>query len=191
MPFYRSIRQRRSQKKLSYFFDLQLTSMLDIFIVVLIFLLKIYAVSTNSFSTVNGIKLPYSFSLDTPPDTLQVIITPEGLTFENNRIIDFIQTASEAGSSNSVYTFKTSDLDEGGRRIVALYDALLKAKEKSELLRLKSKARDEKGKPLPFEGFLAIQADKSVRYDIIRKIMYTAATADFKTFRFLALKHEE
>ena len=42
----------------------------------------------------------------------------------------------------------------------------------------------------PFEGILAIQADKRVNYNTIRKIMYTAATAGFKVFRFLAKQQE-
>ena len=73
---------------------------------------------------------------------------------------------------------------------ISLYQELIKAKEKSELLRLKSPARDEKGQPLPFEGVLAIQADKRVKYDTIRKIMYTAGAAGYKTFRFLAMKRD-
>ncbi len=190
MAFYRSIRARRAPRRLSYAFDLQLTSMMDILVIIVIFLLKSYSVSTNSFSTVPGIKLPYSVSPDVPPDSLQVIVTPEGLTFENNRIIDFVQTAEATGSSEGTYSFKKTDLDEGGRRIVPLYDALIKAREKSELLRAKSQARDAKGNPLPFEGFLAIQADKRVQYDTVRRIMYTAATAGYKIFRFLALKRE-
>ena len=74
--------------------------------------------------------------------------------------------------------------------MVPLYDALIKAKEKSELLRTKSKARDAEGKPLPFEGILAIQCDKRVHFDTIRRIMYTAGSAGYRVFRFLALKKD-
>ena len=164
--------------------------MMDVLVIILVFLLKSYATSTNNFSSVQGIQLPYSSSPDSPPDSLQVIITPEGMTFENSRILDFSQTQASVGSTEAIYAFKPSDLDEGGRRIVPLYDALIKARDKAELLRAKSKARDEQGQPLPFEGVLAIQADKRVNYDTIRKIMYTAATADYRVFRFLAQKRE-
>ncbi len=190
MSLYRSIKGRRMRRRISNAFDLQLTSMMDILVIIVVFLLKSYAVSTNAFTTVPGIKLPYSGSPDIPPDSLQVIITPEGMTFENNRILDFIQTAASVGSTDGTYSIKTTDLDEGGRRIVPLYDALMKARGKAELLRTKSQARDAQGKPLPFEGFLAIQADKRVHYDTIRRIMYTAATAGYKVFRFLAMKRE-
>lgn len=190
MPARRSIRNRRGRKRLHSGFELQLTSMMDVLVIIVVFLLKSYSATLNNFSSVPGIKLPISKSQDIPVESLAVIITPEAMTFENERILDFVQTAAAAGSSDAGYAFKPMDLDEGNRRIVPLYDALTKAREKAELLRTKSKARDAEGKPLPFEGVLAIQADKRVQYDTIRKIMYTAAAAGYKTFRFLAMQKE-
>jgi biopolymer transport protein ExbD len=190
MAFHRSIRNRRSRRKFSHGFDLQLTSMMDVLIIIVVFLLKSYATSFNSFASVPGMKMPISASPDNPPDSLQVIITPESMTFENERILDFVQTAADAGSAEGGYAFKKTDLDEGGRRIMPLFDALQKARDKDEILRQKSKARDAQGNPLPFEGILAIQADKRVQYDTIRKIMYTAGSAGFRTFRLLAVKKD-
>ncbi|MEK6707155.1 MAG: biopolymer transporter ExbD [Bdellovibrionota bacterium] len=190
MAIYRSIKSRKSKRKISNIFELQLTSMLDVLVIIVVFLLKSYATSTNSFTSVPGLKLPLSATRDTPPDSLQVIVTPESITFENERIMDFILTAGSLDSNDAIYKFKPTDLDEGGRRVIPLYDALLKARDKSEFLRAKSKARDAEGKPLPFEGILAIQADKRVSYDTIRRIMYTAATAGYKIFRFLAMQQE-
>jgi biopolymer transport protein ExbD len=190
MAFRRSIKNRRNRKKLNGEMELQLTSMMDVLVIIVVFLLKTYATTMNNFSTVPGIKIPISKSVDEPTDSLEVIITPENMTFENEKILEFTQTASSAGSADSDYEFKKQDLDEGNRRIVPLYDALMKAKEKAEVLRSKSKARDDQGRPLPFEGILAIQADKRVQYDTIRKIMYTAAAAGYKTFRFLAMKRD-
>ena len=195
MAFKRSITARRGRRKINKDFELQLTSMMDVLVIIVVFLLKSYAASTNSFSTLPGMKLPYSAAQDSPPDSLHVILTPEGITFENERISEFVQTAQTVGANpadpnGAQYTFKTNDLDEGGRRIVPLFDALVKAKEKAELLRAKSTARDAQGKPLPFEGILAIQADKRVHYDTIRKVMYTAATADYRIFRFLAMRKD-
>src|SRR4051794_7048998 len=101
MAFYRSIRSRRSRYKLNTAFELQLTSMMDVLVIIVVFLLKSYATSTNSFSSVAGIKLPASVSPDMPPDSLQVIITPEAMTFENERILEFIKTAGDVGSSEA------------------------------------------------------------------------------------------
>ena len=186
----RSIRSRRVRRRIPQKFELQLTSMMDVMIIIVVFLLKSYATSTNTFNTVPGLKLPLSRTLDIPPDSLQLIITPESMTFENEKILEFLQTAGNAGSTDAGYAFKGPDLDEGGRRIVPLFDALTKAREKAEILRTKSSKRDAEGKPLPFEGVLAIQADKRVQYDTIRRIMYTAATAGYRVFRFLAMQRD-
>jgi len=190
MPFYRSIRSRKKRRKINGDFELQLTAMMDILVIILVFLLKSYSAMTNSFTTLPGLKLPVSASMDIPPDSLQIIVTPEGMTFESDRIVQFVKTADSAVSDDANYAFKPNDLDEGGRRIVPLYDALIKARDKAELLRAKSRARDEKGEPLPFEGILAIQADKAIHYETVRKVMYTAATAGYRVFRFLALKRD-
>jgi biopolymer transport protein ExbD len=190
MPFRRSIRSRRNRKKVSNVFELQLTSMMDVLVIIVVFLLKTYSTTLTTFATVPGMQMPISRSENSPAESLQVIITPEAVTFENERILEFIQTATNAGSNEAAYEFKKNDLDEGSRRIRPLYDALIKARDKAELLRAKSKFRDAQGKPLPFEGVLAIQADKRVHYDTVRKVMYTAAAAGYKTFRFLAIKRD-
>lgn len=191
MAFRKSIRFRRNRKKIHKDFELQLTSMMDILVIILVFLLKSYSTSTNSFSSVPGIKLPISKSQDLPPDSLHLIVTPEAITFESNRIVEFVQTSESLGTDQTSYSFKQDDLEENGKVISRLKDALIKARQKSEELRVKSSARDANGNPLPFEGILAIQADKRVKYDTIRKIMYTAGEAKFTIIRLLAMRQEQ
>ncbi len=190
MALRRSIRMRRSRKRIKSGFELQLTSMMDVLVIILVFLLKSYATTQTSFQAIPGLELPISQSADVPFESLSVVITPEAITFENERVVDFVQTAADAGSSDATYAFKRSDLDEGGRRVTLLYEALMKAREKSELLRARSKARDADGKPLPFDGVLSIQADKRIQYDTVRKILYTAASAGYRVFRFIALQKD-
>jgi hypothetical protein len=191
MAFQKSIRNRRTRRKIHKDFELQLTSMMDILVIILVFLLKSYSASTNSFSSVPGLKLPISKSQDLPPDSLHLIVTPEAITFEDARVVEFVQSSESLGSGQANYSFKPADLTEGGMMIANLFDALAKAREKAKLLRAKSPARDEKGNPLPFDGILAIQADKRVKYDTLRKIMYTAGAAEFRTFRLLATRQDQ
>lgn len=186
----KSIRSRRRRRKFARDFELQLTSMMDVMIIIVVFLLKSYQASTNNLATLPGIKIPTSASLEDAQDSLEVIITPEQMVFENEKVLEFVKTATDAGDAAGGYAFKSTDVDEGGRRIVPLYDALMKARDKSELLRAKSQKRDANGNPLPFDGVLAIQADKRIEYDTLRKVMYTAGTAGYKVFRFIARKKD-
>ena len=190
MPAFRSIRTRKRKKKLNNGFELQLTSLIDVLVIILVFLLKSYQPSLNTLTTVQGLQMPISASPDEPRDSLQVIITPEGITFEGKRVVEFLQDGATAGATEGNYKLDEKGLDEGGRRILSLYNTLVAAREKSELLKAKSPVRDEKGQPLPFDGVLAVTADKRIQYDTLRKIMYTAGAAGFKVFRFIALKKE-
>jgi biopolymer transport protein ExbD len=185
----RTRRGRRKLRKLNDTFGLQLTSMMDALVIIVVFLLKSYNVSTNSFTTAPGLHLPYSTSVEVPTDSLQIIVTTASMSVDQERVVDFVQNAGSLDQTGAAYAVKAADLDDGGRRIVPLFDALIKAKEKTELLFAKSKSRIN-GRPIEFEGIVAIQADQRIKYDTLRKIMYTAATAGFKSFRFLALKQE-
>ncbi len=184
----RSIRGRH--RKIHKEFELQLTSMMDILVIILVFLLKSYSTSTNSFTSVPGIQLPVSKTQELPPDSLHLIVTPEAITFDNLRVVEFVQSADALNGGQPTYHFKSEDLDEDGMRVTRLFDALNRAREKAEVLRAKSSARDANGNPLPFDGILAIQADKRVKYDTLRKIMYTAGAAQFRVFRLLATRQE-
>jgi biopolymer transport protein ExbD len=190
MPAFRSIRTRRRKKKLNQGFELQLTSLIDVLVIILVFLLKSYQTSLNTLTTVEGLQMPISANQDEPHDSLQIIITPEGITFEGKRVVDFLQDGGAAGETEGSYKLNDTDIDEGGRRIVSLFNTLVAAREKSELLKAKSPVRDAAGNPLPFDGVLAVTADKRIHYDTLRKIMYTAGAAGFKVFRFIALKKE-
>lgn len=186
-----SIRKRRfTKKKVNSAFELQLTSLIDVLVIILVFLLKSYQASMNNLTTVPGLQMPISAITDEPRDSHQVIITPEGITFEDKRIVEFIVSADAAGASEGTYKFNEQDLKEDGKLITPLFDVLVKAREKSELLKAKSPVRDASGNPAPFDGILAITADKRVQYDTVRKIMYTAGSAGYKIFRFIAQKKE-
>ena len=191
MAFHRSIRERRIRKRIHGDMELQLTSLMDVLVIILVFLLKSYSASTNSFNPAPGIQLPTSSSLDPLSDSLAVIVTPEGMTFENERILDFTVSASTAGTNEANYEFRSTDLDENGRRIVPLYNALVRAREKAELITAKSGVKGPDGQPIPFEGVLAVQADKRIQYDTVRKVMYTSAAAGYRVFRFLALRRDQ
>ena len=191
MAFHRSIRERRIRRRIQGEMELQLTSLMDVLVIILVFLLKSYAATTNSFNPAPGLQLPTSASTDLLLDSLAVIVTPEGMTFENERILDFNMNANQAGTADATYEFRSTDLDENGRRIVPLYNALVRAREKAELITAKSGVLGPDGKPAPFSGVLAVQADKRIQYDTIRKVMYTSAAAGYRTFRFLALRREQ
>src|SRR6476646_5524831 len=97
----RGIQGRTGRRGVKKGFELQLTSMMDALVIIVVFLLKNYNVSENSFTSPPGLQLPISGSQDSPNDSVQVIITPDAVTVEKERILDFIQTATAPGAPGS------------------------------------------------------------------------------------------
>lgn len=187
----RSIRNRRRRRRIHGSSELQLTSLMDALVIIVVFLLKSYSVSTSSLTVAQGLSLPQSTSPDYPSDSPQIVITPESIVVEDQRIMDFVQTTADLEGGKPAYRFKGTDLDEGGKRIIPVYDALVKAREKAELTRARSAVRGADGKPLPFDGALAIQADKAIEYDTVKRVMYTAGAAGYRVFRFIAMQRDQ
>jgi biopolymer transport protein ExbD len=202
----RSILNRRKRLKIKKDFELPLTSMMDILIIILIFLLKSYTSTSVSFATSSKINLPISTTEDVPSDALHLIIEPTGIIFDNVKVVDFIlpqgKNPNDLKPEDSTYEIDSTLLGDGGRKILPLYDAMIKAKENAELLMSKTKwvtpsntsnAQNTVNKETTtpkFQGIITIQADKSVRYELLRKIMYTAGSAQYKVFKFIAIKKE-
>lgn len=232
----RSIRTRRARRKVKKDFELPLTSMMDMLVILLVFLLKSYSTSAVAFTTSGNIDLPKSATPEAPTEGMNLIIEPAhfaagpdgkqqlipgAILLEGNRIVEFeppapgdiVTPPSGADGAaakpliNDHYYFKP-DVVGGDGRILALFDSLVKEKEKAEFIEKNlpvearsyvrqqdgSLPKDNKGNPVlapkPFNGILIIHADKAVEYQLLRKVMYTAAAAEFKTFKLITKKDE-
>lgn len=186
-----SIRFRRNRRRVNQVFELQLTSMMDVLVIILVFMLKSYSTNAVNFNASTKIQMPSSLAEEMPGDGAHIIVDPDSLSFDGEKILNFIEIA-DPNVPGSGYTMESSQLADQGHRIVPLYDALVRAREKAELMMSKAVIRDDKGqlKKPTFHGTLIIQADKNVRYDLMRKIMFTAGAAGYKTFKLVAMRKE-
>lgn len=193
-----SIRHRRNRRRVNKDFELQLTSMMDMLIILVVFLLKSYAANSTVFAAAGNINLPSSTSDEIPADSLNLVIEPNGIVFDNERIVDFkVPLNVEPGKvkpETATYELEPRVLGDAGRRILPLFDAMVKAREKAEVLMSKAVWKDPSGntvKPPEFKGVVVIQADKAVRYELLRKVMFTAGAAQFKIFKLVTVKKEQ
>jgi biopolymer transport protein ExbD len=166
--------------------------MMDILVIILVFMLKSYASNSANFAASGKIDLPMSLAEEFPTDGAHVVVEPESISFDGEKVLDFSSIPQE-GVEGSGYTIDAGFLADDNHRIVPLYDALVRAREKTELLMSKATWKDEKGeiKKPNFHGVIIIQADKSVRYDLLKKIMFTGGAAGYKVFKFVTVKKEE
>ena len=176
---------RRGRRAIRKSFDLQLTSMMDILVIIVVFLLKSYQTSNAMFDVSGNIAMPSSVAQDVPELALSVIISKDAITYEGQRILEVQKTLTNSGKES--YAIAQTNLDSkehDGLLILPLFDQLKKSRDHLESILMRRKNEEER----KFHGTLAISADKTIPYAIIKKVMYTAGYAGYKTFKFAAIK---
>lgn len=166
----RSIRNRGKRAKKEVM-DIDITSLLDILVILLVFLLKSYNSSGLILNVPKGIELPKSASISINTPGVLVQVSPKVIWVEDKEILNLENPPRR-------YT------DHGGRRIISLYNELVK--KKLEIKRVE-KLSDEAKK---FSGTLNLIVDKGLKYSFLKKVMYTAAEAGYRRYKFVVLADE-
>jgi len=157
-----------ARRKKEQVFDIDITSLLDILTIMLVFLLQSYNSSGVMINVPKEIELPRSSS-----ETLNNF----GVNIQVSKTQIFVDDAEVISAD----TPEDQRFDEGGRRIVPLYNELVKIKEtikQSEKLSPQAKK---------FSGIANLVVDKSLKYNYLKRVMYTCAAAGFKEFKFVVL----
>src|ERR1700756_5357969 len=95
-------------------FSLQITSMIDMFTIILVFLLKSYASSAVTTGPTKAINMPASTSSEAPVEALKLLVTNEGVFVDDKQVVAF-----ENGSVPKTALDASDD-----KFIRPLYDAL-------------------------------------------------------------------
>lgn len=164
----RASRFKNRRKKTSVI-DVDITSLLDILTILLVFLLQSYNSSGVIINVPDGIELPKSASESLNNFGVNIQVSKTNIWVDDKEVLN-----SETAGSGQVF-------DEGGRRIVPLYNELVKIK---ETIKQSEKLSPEAVK---FSGIANLVVDKSLKYNYLKRVMYTAASAGFKEFKFVVL----
>lgn len=181
-------RLRRKNKQRSMAFKLQLTSLMDILIILVVFLLKSYALSDMSVVREDKIEVPVTSAKAVFGEGWHLIVSREKIIFDNEEVLTFIGDPEERKFELPEEVQNDPKRQEYGLR--PLYDALYKAKEDWETLKLRAGdvAKEDEKK---WKGELLVQADRDAPYDLLRKVMFTAGMAGYKKFRLVLEKRAE
>lgn len=167
----RASRYGKRRGKVSVF-DIDITSLLDILTILLVFLLQSYNSSGVIINVPKEIELPKSTSLSLNNFGVNVQVSKSQIWVDDKEVLN-------AESAETGQTF-----DEGGRRIVPLYNELMRIK---ELIKQSEKLSPDAKK---FSGIANLVVDKSLRYSYLKRVMYTCAAAGFKEFKFVVMTKE-
>lgn len=166
----RSIRNKRARKQKGPF-EIDITSLLDILVILLVFLLRSYNSSGVTMNIPKGIELPKSESQSINTAGVMIQVSKDKIWVDSDTVLE------TENLPRVVY-------DQGGRRIVPLFNALVKKKE--EIKKVTSQAPGAQ----KFSGNANLIIDKSLKYSYLKKVMYTAAEAGFKEFKFVVMSEE-
>lgn len=153
-------------------FDIDITSLLDILTIMLVFLLQSYNSSGVIINVPKGIELPQSNSESLNNFGVNIQISQTQIWVDDKEVLN-----TENADGANIY-------DEGGRRVIPLYDQLVKVK---ELIKQSEKLSPQAKK---FGGIANLIVDKSLKYSYVKKIMYTCAAAGFKEFKFVVMSEK-
>lgn len=176
-------RQRRRRNRA---FGLQLTSMMDVLVIIVIFLLKNYGLSIMQVPQQDKLELPKSKAADVYGEGITLQIARDKIMIDNEPVVTFDGNPDDRKFQLPAGAW---DSQNAGHGIFAIFDALKKKKEDFDTLA--SRAPDPAAAAKKWTGDLLVQADKDVPYELIRNVMYTAGMAGYKQFRLTVQKQEE
>src|SRR5688500_3507428 len=72
-------------------YELQLTAMVDMMSIILIFLLNSYSTSSVQLSPADRLSLPASFTASSPIEALKMVVAKHGIYVDDEKIVDLTE----------------------------------------------------------------------------------------------------
>jgi hypothetical protein len=159
---------------------------MDVLMIIVVFLLKSYGLSSMSIVQEDKLELPISKSVDSFGEGMVLVIAQDQITVDSEPVLQFVGNYEEKKFELPEDAFDTSN---DARGILPLYDVLKRKKEEFETLASRSENPEEAMKK--WTGDILVQADKEARYELLRQVMYTAGMAGYRQFRLTVEKQPE
>ncbi len=164
--------RRRIRNKLPEAGELNITAMMDILTIILVFLLKNYNTDPAANLT-KDLRPPVSTS-DLPiKEAITVTITRKDISVDDKKVLDLVD-----GRVPESY------LNVAGQPLLigALRDALLSRVEHHRQLEARG--------GVPFTGNMLLVGDRKLDYRLISQVLYSAGQAQLSNFKFVTLTQQ-
>jgi len=150
---------------------LNITSMMDMMTIILVFLLKSYSVDDVQVTPSDDLRLPTSSSQQLPEVSVNLVLSQTKLTVNGVDVLEFSEGV-------------IPDEHKQAQRIVDLFETLNKLSEEAIDLHSRGLASEE------FDGKILFQCDRNIPFSTVREVIYTAGQAKFAKFKFVVFKLE-
>jgi len=171
---------KRSSRRGQSDTELQITSMMDIMTIILVFLLKSYATEDISVAPSDDLRIPVSTSLKAPKLAVNVIVSKRDIVVDGKWVLNLETTVDEETGEDIIII---PEGEKRGQMITLLYEEL-----DAKADTAKSLGERAGGDEFGFQGQLLLQCDRTLPFSVIREVMFTAGQAQFGEFRFVVIK---
>lgn len=145
---------------------LNLTSMMDMFTIILVFLLKTYSTEGSLIQPSDYLTLPTSTIEQSPEVALDLVISKEWLMLNHKPV-------------------------ERVRNIIAQEGLIIKSLQENLEIYSREAKRMEETFGTKFSGKVTIQGDKDISYRLLVKVMATCGKSDYPNMRLVVYKKTE
>ena len=154
--------------------DLNITPMMDMMTIILVFLLKSFSSTTATITFDSNLQVPKSFTELKPKLAVTVTVSKKVILVEGDAIAPInagrVDPAVKRDGENGYY-------------ITPLVDMLQKVSNKER------KVAEMQGRQ--FDSELMIIADRNTNYRLLTEILYSCGQAGYANYRLLVLKNRE
>lgn len=162
---------------------LNITSMMDMMTIILVFLLKSFSSSDVSVAPSDQLQLPTSTTQKAPELAVNLVVAKNQIVVDGVPVISMTLAPDSDNPGQSLVAVPEDE--KRGQVITKLYDRLLEKAEAAKTL-----AEQSGNEEHAFKGRILIQCDKELPFSVLREVMYTAGQAQFGEFKFVVYKTE-
>lgn len=193
MEFKKALRKvrRKARERQGEIKELNITAMMDMMTIILVFLLKSWSSSATTIEMNQQLTPPTSNTPLHPEETLTITISQKGILVGDKPVVILDGTETPHGCPSELcgVGIKVDPKDKEGNTddsfvISPLYDRLNK-----EVERLQYIAKYNPN--APFIGRVTIICDRYVPYRLLTEVLYTAGRAKLGQYKFLVLTNEK
>ena len=149
--------------------NLQITSMADIFIILLVFLLKGYASGAVNITPTKGMKLPLAQASESQVEALKVEVSESGVQVEGESVMPL-----------NNFRFDSKDVENTG--VSKTLSKVLEKQRKKQLLIAKANT------DVKVDSKIVVIADQRVPYTTIKSVLASAAVQGYTDFKLAVVR---
>lgn len=157
----RRVRRMQRANNLRKASPLNLVSLMDIF-TILVFFLLVNSSSSPQLPNQKDLKLPTSIASKAPKETLVLVITPESLLVQGREVV------------------KLRELQNSEAEVIEPLQKELEFQSKNKVLAVSANTDEDKGHSVTIMG------DENISYDVLRKILATCQQTNYTQIAFAA-----